>query len=150
VSSVRLRCHVVSFVSFIVAVTFQPTSHATQRPRNSPRQYVRYSQRCRCPPRRPVLSSVRRRHHLSTGHPRPPPSCHLPTGRPLLPGKTLWQYVRYSRRCRCPPRSSTAPKIQSKIPAGRVNHVHTRIWSAHISAAHDYHETDRGLCLCLL
>ena len=38
--------------------------------------------------------------------------------RPLLPRQN-------SQHCRHPPCSSIAPKIQSKIHAGRINHAHT-------------------------
>ena len=40
------------------------------------------------------------------------------------------------------PRSSIAPKIQSKIPAGQINHAHTRVWSTRIFVAH-VHTRDR-------
>src|SRR5258706_9541973 len=54
----------------------------------SPRQCVRCLRRCHCPPCPPLLSSARRRHHLSTGHPRRPPAA-LPLARPKCPGNML-------------------------------------------------------------
>ena len=37
-----------------------------------------------------------------------------------------------------------APKIESKTPAGQVNHAHTIVWSVRVSAMLVHHETDRG------
>jgi len=68
-------------------------------------------------------------HHLSTVDARCPPARPPAAPAPSCPAKG------YSLRWPPPPRSPIAPKFQSKIPAGQINHMYTKMWSVHISAA---------------
>src|SRR5258706_4811006 len=83
-----------SCVIHLSSLSCHPSVVAVSRPAHpaivpaSPRQCVRCLRRCRCPPCPPLLSSARRRHHLSTGHPCRPPAA-LPLARPQSPGTML-------------------------------------------------------------